>query len=253
MAIRVLNSLLIVACLIVAIALFRQQPPHVLVTAAAAVPVGHDEPSLEPDAAELAMRTRLPAITLPNTTLAGALQELSKAAGFRIEIREDREAVGGIRADLDVASDTTLREALYDLFEQINPKIHFPFERLGAKAIEDRIIIARHDVLDVQTMTVVYNVRDLLDADAQNPKNDDAQADGHTPAERLIALTRAIQDTDPISIGIYPWQRDFMGLLVVSGSRRQHAKIAELLQNLREASRERAPSSRIVKESDIVQ
>jgi len=246
MAIRIINSLLIVACLIVATSLLRKKPPEVLVTAAAAVPVGHDEPTLEPDAAELAMRSTLPAIHVQYTSLRAVLRELSRVAHVRIDA-EGMDA-DDFACQLEVPADTTLRDAIGTMLNWMNAKN--TNEKWVAVPLEDRIVITWQKNLDQYVTTVVYNVRDLIESEMQASRGDDIPEANRRPSavHKIMVAVIDARSTEP---GHYVygngWIHEIMGLLVVTASQRDHDKIAALLQNLREASRERAPSSRVVK------
>jgi len=251
MAIRIINSLLIVACLIVAVALLRQKPPQVLVTAAAAVPVGHDEPTLEPDAAELAMRSTLPAIHLQYTSLRAVLRELSRVARFGIEA-EGMDA-DDFACQLDIPADTTLRDAIGTMLNWMNAKN--TKEKWVAVPLEDRIVITWQRNLDQYATTVVYNVRDLIDSEMEASRESNAALNAQEAQDaRLHALHKVMLSVLYLRsaeqeryVFEHDWIHEIMGLLVVTASQRDHDKIAAMLQNLREASRERAPSSRVVK------
>jgi hypothetical protein len=255
--VNIINVLIVVGCAAVATALFMRPttPSRVLVTAAPAVPVGHDVPTPSPDTAEEALRSLLPPIERESTTLGDALQKLAHFTYAHIEVRwkEIEEQGDGpeTKVELNVPPQKSLRDALTQLFQAVDAKHQTLFiTDLGFQVEEGEIVVSSVADLYRYSTTVVYNVRDTIDSSVMVDSTDYLPLSRHQALSRLINLIYETANVMPQDqANTLPYRQrisETMGLLVVTLPPFQQDKVAALLQALREASREMPPASRPV-------
>ena len=248
---NILTCMLILGCVAVTVGLFCDRAAtHALPVA---IPRAADDAPSIPFAAappfpeEYILLTKLTGLQLPQKpTLEQALTAVSDAVHCQLQVKWDVLQQVGVRRTDSVQ----LYEPIVDLSAE-DALNRILFGATDSAAIEfivkdHTIVVSTWDDLSTQIVTLAYDVRDLIQAYIEA-----MQVPGEAPIPHLRAaeaimdfLTGSVEPGTWLDNGGNTGRRfEFMGILFITQTRKNHNAIAEQFVALRQISRAKLPTA----------
>jgi beta-lactamase regulating signal transducer with metallopeptidase domain len=194
--------------------------------------------------AEAQLDRQLPEVNFNNVAFTDVVDFLRDVSGAKVFVNWKALEAAGIKREATVSARLRMipfRKALTVILDSIAGG---GTTKLGFVVDEGVITISTDDDLPRDTLTRVYDLRDLVtpipnfDFDADPAKEGDkakGDAPGTTRAQAAEELMRLIRETvEPDRWGKFAQMRDRQGQLVVTATKEMHQSIAQLVEQLRD-------------------